>query len=159
MLVEAVRLVDILKKRGLTIACAESLTGGSLGAALVDVVGVSEVFLASVVAYSDIMKMRLLGVSGGLLEKYGCVSSEVALDMALGVRRVSGSDVAVATTGVAGPGYWRGVAPGVVYIAFVFGSVERVVSFSFFGSRFQCGFQAVIAALKLAIAELKYKEY
>ncbi len=88
---------------GLTVATAESCTGGMVSAALTDVAGSSAVFLGGVISYSNQMKMDALDVPPGLLAQYGAVSEETARAMAQGVRALSGADLAVAVTGVAGP--------------------------------------------------------
>lgn len=97
-------LVDQARAAGLTLACAESCTGGMLAAALTDVPGASAVFDRGVVTYSNAAKMDLLGVRRATLEQYGAVSEEIALEMAEGLRTRSGADIAVSITGVAGPG-------------------------------------------------------
>jgi len=88
----------------LTIATAESCTGGLLASTLTDIVGSSEYVLGGVIAYSNSVKQNLLGVRPGTLEHHGAVSLETAAEMAQGVRRLLGSDLAVAVTGIAGPG-------------------------------------------------------
>ena len=96
-------VADLLMERGLTISAAESCTGGMFGAAMTDVPGISAVFDRSLVTYSNEAKMQELGVSAETLEKFGAVSEETAREMAEGVRRVSGSDIGVSVTGIAGP--------------------------------------------------------
>ena len=92
---------------------AESITGGGVGAALTRVPGSSAYFLGSVTAYDNEVKQRVLGVSLGTLLNHGAVSAPVAEAMAVGVRRITGADVAVSTTGIAGPsGATRGEAGG-----------------------------------------------
>lgn len=93
-----------LKRAGLTLALAESCTGGGLGADITSVPGSSEFFLGGAVVYSDRAKESVLGVRRSTLEKYGAVSAETASEMAEGARRLFGSDVAVAVTGIGGTG-------------------------------------------------------
>jgi nicotinamide-nucleotide amidase len=93
-----------LIERGLTIATAESCTGGLVAKLLTDVPGISEVFLEGLVTYSNEAKTRRLGVSPALLERHGAVSPETAAAMAEGTAREAGARVAVSTTGIAGPG-------------------------------------------------------
>jgi nicotinamide-nucleotide amidase len=103
--------------RGLTLGVAESLTGGLVVAALVGVPGASAVLRGGVVAYATDLKAALLGVDGDLLAARGAVDPDVAGQMALGVRRATGADVGLATTGVAGPDPQDGHPPGLVYVA------------------------------------------
>ncbi|MFA6668871.1 MAG: CinA family protein [Candidatus Methanomethylophilaceae archaeon] len=107
-----------LKRAGLTLALAESCTGGGLGADITSVPGSSEFFLGGAVVYSDRAKESVLGVRRSTLEKYGAVSAETASEMAEGARRLFASDVAVAVTGIAGPGgATEGKPVGLVYTA------------------------------------------
>jgi nicotinamide-nucleotide amidase len=94
----------LLRERGLTVAVAESCTGGLIGHRLTDVAGSSAYFLLGVVAYSNDAKRSLLGVRQETLESRGAVSVETAEEMAEGVRRAAGADLGIATTGIAGPG-------------------------------------------------------
>ena len=94
----------LLRERGMTIAVAESCTGGLIGHRLTDVPGSSSYFLAGVVAYSNAAKRELLGVRGETLERFGAVSTETAKEMAAGIRQLSRADLGLATTGIAGPG-------------------------------------------------------
>lgn len=93
-----------LRERGLTLAVAESLTGGLLGGAITRVAGASEVFRGGVVAYANEAKQKLLGVPASALAVHGAVSAETARAMASGARRALNASVAVSTTGIAGPG-------------------------------------------------------
>ena len=105
------------RELGLRLATAESCTGGLVGARLTDVAGASDAYAGGVVAYSDELKTRLLGVPVGILERYGAVSAETARAMAEGARAELGADVAVAVTGVAGPGGGTTEKPvGLVYV-------------------------------------------
>jgi nicotinamide-nucleotide amidase len=113
--VEAV-VLDLCRERGLTLATAESITGGGIGARLTSVPGSSDVFLGGVVAYSNEVKRELLGVPRETLDGQGAVSAETAAAMAEGARKTIGADVAVAVTGVAGPGGGSPEKPvGLVY--------------------------------------------
>jgi nicotinamide-nucleotide amidase len=109
-------VVDALRERGLTIAVAESLTGGMVAAEIVSVPGASTVFLGGVVAYATRLKAELLGVDPGLLEREGAIHPLVAEQMAAGVRQATGADVGLSTTGAAGPDPQDGHAPGEVWI-------------------------------------------
>lgn len=111
-------LLAALRRRGETLAVAESCTGGGLGAALAAVPGASDVFLGGVISYANSLKRGLLGVPAELLERHGAVSDPVACAMAEGARRISGSTWALAVTGIAGPGGGSDAKPvGLVHIA------------------------------------------
>lgn len=111
-------VVKRLKEKGLTIASAESCTGGMFASAVTDIPGASEIFPAGYVTYSNEAKMRDLGVKKETLEKYGAVSRETALEMAEGVRKRSGSDIGISVTGVAGPGESEAKPAGMAFIGF-----------------------------------------
>jgi len=107
-----------LRQRGETLAVAESCSGGGIGAALAAVPGASDVFLGGVIAYANSVKQHLLGVPAVLLAEAGAVSDPVALAMAEGARRATGSSWAIAVTGIAGPGGGSEAKPvGLVHIA------------------------------------------
>lgn len=120
-------LVALLKKRGLTVATAESCTGGLIGKRITDIPGASEVFGCGIISYSNEIKKNLLGVKEALLQKYGAVSEAVAASMALGAVKQSGADLAVSVTGIAGPDSDGTKKPvGLVYIAVTDGKSFRV---------------------------------
>ncbi len=111
-------VLQLLRRRGQSLAVAESCTGGGLGAALSAVPGASEVFLGGVIAYANAVKQELLNVPSGVLKTCGAVSDPVAQSMAEGVRRATGADWAIAVTGIAGPGGGSADKPvGLVHIA------------------------------------------
>jgi PncC family amidohydrolase len=97
-------VADLLRTRGWRLAVAESCTGGLVGHRITNIPGSSTYYLGSVTAYAYEAKVRLLGVKWESLEKYGAVSEEVVLEMALGVRRTFAADVGLAVSGIAGPG-------------------------------------------------------
>ncbi len=106
-----------LEARGLTLAVAESMTGGLIGHALTETPGASRVFLGGIVAYDNRLKERL-GVSRETLDTYGAVSEQTAEEMASGIRDWAGADIGVAVTGIAGPGGATEAKPvGLTYIA------------------------------------------
>lgn len=104
MLLSAARLIPEATAQGITLATAESCTGGMVAAAITDVPGSSAVFLAGYVTYANAAKQSALGVPAALLAQHGAVSEPVAAAMATGARAASGALVAVSTTGIAGPG-------------------------------------------------------
>ena len=111
-------VLELLRRRGESLAVAESCTGGGLGAVLAAVPGASDVFRGGVIAYANAVKQELLGVPAALLDSHGAVSDPVALAMAEGARRVTGASWAIAVTGIAGPGGGTAEKPvGLVHIA------------------------------------------
>jgi nicotinamide-nucleotide amidase len=94
----------LLRERGLTLAVAESCTGGRIGDRVTDVPGSSEYFLLGVATYANEAKVRVLGVSESTIAEHGAVSTQTAAEMAAGVRKLAGADLGIATTGIAGPG-------------------------------------------------------
>lgn len=122
------RVIAAAAAQGLTIATAESLTAGALVARLVDVPGSSAVIAGGAACYTYTAKERVLGIDAALLESRGAVSAEVARQMAAGARALYAADLAIATTGVAGPGPDdRGVSAGTVFLAVDRSGAEPVV--------------------------------
>jgi nicotinamide-nucleotide amidase len=146
----AAGLISALTARSLTIATAESLTGGLVCAALTEVPGASAVVRGGVVAYATDLKGGLLGVDPALLAAGGAVQEEVARQMALGVCRLLGATVGVATTGVAGPDPQDGRPVGTVFVAVACGGEARVVELRLQGSRDAIRRETVSAAVRLA---------
>ncbi len=148
----------ILKERGMTLAVAESCTGGRLAAAFTAAAGASKYFLGGVVAYANEVKINVLEVECEAIEKHGAVSREVAGQMAAGVREIAGADCAIATTGIAGPGGGTSEKPvGTVWVATATaiknadGKVSETVAalkMQFHGSRTEIMDQAVRAAIE-----------
>ncbi len=121
-------VVDILKEKNLTLSTAESCTGGMIGELITSVSGASEVYGFGFITYANEAKEQILGVKHETLEKFGAVSEETAREMALGAKRVSGSDISVSVTGIAGPGGGTKEKPvGLVYTAICFN--EKVEAF------------------------------
>lgn len=110
-------MLALLAERGETLSTAESLTGGMLASLLTDVPGASRSFRGGVVAYASELKESVLGVPAGVVAEHGVVSEPCAAAMAEGVRRLTGSTYAVATTGVAGPDLQEGKPAGLVFVA------------------------------------------
>jgi nicotinamide-nucleotide amidase len=109
---------ELLIKNNVTISLAESCTGGLLSRKLTDIPGISSVFNRAVVSYSNQSKVENLGVNPVTLEKFGAVSRQTAVEMAKGIRKISGTDLGVSVTGIAGPGGGTAEKPvGLVYVA------------------------------------------
>ncbi|MGE5619598.1 MAG: CinA family protein [Sphingomonadaceae bacterium] len=145
-----------LRVRGLSVATAESCTGGGVADAITDVAGSSAYFLGGVVAYSNEVKERLLGVDSAVLATQGAVSQPVALQMAEGVRRLLGADVAVGITGIAGPGGGSAEKPvGLVYIAVAGPEGQEVRRYLRSGDRIANKRHSVQAALELLLELLE----
>ncbi len=141
---------DLLRERGLSIAVAESCTGGLLASRLTDVAGSSDYFDRGVVCYSNDAKTEWLGVSPDLLAAHGAVSEPVAQAMADGVRQRARSGVGVGITGIAGPGGGTPEKPvGMVCIAVVTPVQQQVRTFQFIGSRDMVKFQSAQAAMNM----------
>jgi nicotinamide-nucleotide amidase len=109
-------IVSELTKRGESIGVAESITGGHLSGALIDIAGASNIFAGGIVAYSNLLKISDLKVSPDLLDEFGAVSIEVAQAMALGAKDKFAATWGLSTTGVAGPGPHNGRPVGTVWI-------------------------------------------
>ena len=123
----AARLVAALAGRSLTIATAESCTGGAVSQAITSVAGCSAVMRGAVVAYHNDVKSAVLGVSPATLETVGAVSEEVVRQMVSGVARLMKTDCAIATSGIAGPGGGTPEKPvGTVWVAVKAGETVRV---------------------------------
>lgn len=152
---QAQRLLEVAREQGLTIAVAESLTGGMVCSTLVGVPGASAVLCGAVVAYATRLKTQVLGVDAELLARTGPVDGEVAVQMARGAARVMGADLGLATTGVAGPGPADGHEAGTVHVAVVtpWGAAERGLRLD--GDRAQVRVGAAEAVIALALDTLR----
>lgn len=140
----------LLRAAGLTVAVAESCTGGLVAKRLTDVPGSSDYFLGGVTAYANRVKSEVLGVPAEMLAAHGAVSPEVAAAMAEGVCRLVGADCALSTTGVAGPDGGSEAKPvGLVHIGSVVHEVTQVERFHFPGQREHIRERAAYAALDL----------
>ena len=143
-------VVDLLRDRGLTLATAESCTGGLVAARITDVPGSSDVFLGSIVAYANEVKHARLGVPEEVLAAHGAVSAETAAAMAAGAREALGADVAVSVTGVAGPDGGTAEKPvGLVFVHVVGPEGELARQLDFPGDRETIRVRAAVAALHL----------
>jgi len=140
----------VVRNRGFTLAIAESCTGGLVGHMITREPGASEFLLVDAVTYANSAKTRLLGIDEEVIRGHGAVSSEVAAAMAEGVRRVSGADVALSLTGIAGPAGGTAAKPvGTVFIAVAVASGTTVTEKHFPGDRHQIQTAAAYAGLDL----------
>jgi len=146
------RLSNLLTGAGLTIATAESCTGGMLGSLVTSVGGSSAYFLGGIIAYSNGVKLRELGVKQSALRRCGAVSSTVAGQMAAGVRKRFGADIGVGITGIAGPaGGVPGKPVGTVFIGVACLEAHLVRRFLFRGGRQAVRKAACAAALDMLV--------
>jgi len=147
----------LLTRAGLSLAVAESCTGGLLGHQLTNMPGSSAYFLGGVIAYDDSAKTNLLGVLAETIKEKGAVSAECALEMARGARRIFGADLALSVTGIAGPGGGTAEKPvGTVYIALAGPSVETVEHFCWQSDRAGNKQLSVEAALRMLTDHLEF---
>jgi len=152
-------VLRVLGERGRTLGTAESVTGGSLADAFVAVPGASSVFRGAIVAYDNALKTSLLDVDEAILREHGAVSEETALAMARGARKALGCDVALATTGIAGPTGATAEKPtGLVWLAVADASGATARKTTWPGSRDDVRRRSVTAALNLAWRHLKKEE-
>ncbi|MEI8080288.1 MAG: CinA family protein [Actinomycetes bacterium] len=150
---EAQVLVELLVKRDITIAAAESLTGGGVSAAITSVAGASGCFRGGIVSYATDLKATLLGVDTDLLRIRGPVDPRVAWQMARGVASRCAATVGVSTTGVAGPSSQGGVPVGTVFISVHDGrdGSDHGRALNLSGTRQQIRLQTVLEVLSLAV--------
>ncbi|HAG09590.1 MAG TPA: damage-inducible protein CinA [Desulfotomaculum sp.] len=145
---EAVARLLTVKK--ITLAVAESCTGGLIAVLLTDVAGSSQYFLGGIVAYANLVKEKILGVSAEILQTYGAVSEQTAIAMAYGVKNLLEANVGLSVTGIAGPAGGSLSKPvGLVYIALVTPKVNYCQEFRFTGKRFEVRQNAAAAGLDM----------
>ncbi len=143
-------IVELLMEKGLTLTTAESCTGGALAARLTNVPGVSEVFRQGFVTYSNRAKRKLLDVKKSTLKEYGAVSDKTAKEMAKNGAFITGSDICISITGIAGPGGGTDQKPvGLVYMACSYKNQVTVKEYHFKGDRFKVRESSVVNALIL----------
>lgn len=148
---------DLLIKNNLKISTAESCTGGMIASRLVSVPGISDVFLEGAVTYANEAKVRTLNVKEETLKKYGAVSEETAREMADGMAKRTGSDIAVVTTGIAGPGGGTEEKPvGLVYIGLYYKGEVYVYKNVFNGNRQKVRTKATVTALDMVRRKILY---
>ena len=152
-------IVALLKEKNLTLTTAESCTGGMLSARLTNVSGVSEVFKQGFVAYSNRAKRKLLDVKKNTLKTYGAVSEKTAKEMAKNGAFITGSDICVSITGLAGPDGGTETTPvGLVYIACAYQNELRIREFHFKGNRQKIRELSTVNALTLLRSCILEKE-
>lgn len=146
-----------LSERDLTLATSESLTGGLLGATVTGVPGASRYYVGGVVVYATEQKARIGGVDPAVLRKHGVISEQTAVEMVMGVQKLTGADYALAASGVAGPAPQEGHQPGEVWIAVIgprVGTMQpwpTALRFQFEGEREAVREQTVQAALRMLL--------
>jgi nicotinamide-nucleotide amidase len=151
-------IAKILVKKKQTLSVCESCTGGMLGEIITRVPGSSKYFLGGMIAYSDVIKKRLVGIKPGLLKKSGAVSPEVARAMAQGVRRVFKSDIGMGITGIAGPSGGSKKKPvGLVYISLSFKRSVLIKKLELAGGRDQIRKRACKEALSLLRSSIQVR--
>ncbi len=147
---------ELLKELGLTLAVAESCTGGLLAHRLTNIPGSSSYFIGGVVAYSNQVKTSLLGVSEETIKTKGAVSEETALQMARGVRELLKADIGIGITGIAGPGGGTPTKPvGLVYVALSATDHEECRQFKWESHRIQNKRLSTEAALEMLLDYLR----
>jgi len=146
---------ELLRRRGLRLATAESCTGGLLGHLITNIPGSSTYFMGGVVSYAYEAKVRLLGVHWSTLEKFGAVSRETAKEMAGGVRKALAADIGISITGIAGPGGGSPEKPvGLTWISLSTPGVDEAWSYTWKGDRLQIKEQSARQALRLLVEYL-----
>ena len=149
------KIVRILTNQGLTLAVAESCTGGLVGYRITSVSGSSGCFRGGVIAYADPAKVKMLGVSADTLRRHGAVSAETALEMARGVRRALGARAGISITGIAGPTGGTPEKPvGLVYTALSAPRRNVCVEHRFRGGRENVRRRAADMALSLLLSHI-----
>ena len=148
----AERLGQALKARNWTICAAESCTGGLILSSLTDISGSSAYVLGGIVTYSNEAKMQFVGVQESTLKAFGAVSEQTAMEMAMGVQKAFGANVAISVTGIAGPGGGSAEKPvGLVYVGAMVEQVLLVRRFLWTGNRIENKEQSAAAALSFVL--------
>jgi nicotinamide-nucleotide amidase len=143
-------LINTLIKRKLTVAVAESCTGGLISHTLTNIAGSSKYFLLGIIAYANESKTKFVGVSPETLNNHGAVSQETALELAKNIKHLAGANIGIGVTGIAGPGGGSLSKPvGTVFIAISLGHHDFFKKFQFKGSRLSIKTKAKNAALNL----------
>lgn len=143
------QLAKLLTDKNLTIAFAESCTGGLASSLITDIPGSSAYLKGSVVSYTNKVKHKILGVKSETLDKFGAVSKETAKEMAVGVKHLMQTDFGISITGNAGPGNSEGKPVGLVYIAVSSPDMTVWEELNLVGSRTEIKSQAAMKAIEL----------
>jgi PncC family amidohydrolase len=144
------KIGELLRRRGLRLAVAESCTGGLIGHRITNIPGASTYYMGSVTAYAYEAKVRLLGVHWETLETYGAVSKETVLEMASGVRNALAADIGVAVSGIAGPGGGTPEKPvGTTWIGLSAAGVDEAWCHVWKGDRLAVKSKSAQAALRI----------
>ena len=155
MLDIASNAIGLLQARGLTVGTCESLTGGMICAALVDVPGASRVVRGGLITYQTDTKTLLADVDAALIEAHGVVSGEVARAMAAGAKARLGVDIAVSATGMASPGDENDPPAGTVFVGVASANGARAIALNLEGTRTEIRQQTVEQAIQAIITEAK----
>ncbi|GIM30585.1 putative competence-damage inducible protein [Clostridium polyendosporum] len=148
-------VVEMLIQKKLTIATAESCTGGLLASTLINYPGISEIFVEGIVTYSNEAKIKRLGVKKETIESYGAVSEQTAKEMAEGIAKTSSADIGISITGIAGPGGGSEEKPvGLVYVGLYIKGQVKVKEFNFQGDRQKIRIRTVMNAIDWLRREL-----
>ena len=147
-------LIKKLQEKNLTLSAAESLTGGLVAASFTEIPGASKVFKGSITAYSDEIKQNILNVNKETITNFTSISEQVALEMAINVRKIMKSDIGISTTGVAGPEKSAGFAPGLVFVAISIGDHNMCQKLEITGDRSKIRNQTVQEILQLTLSRL-----
>jgi nicotinamide-nucleotide amidase len=142
-------IADKLASKSLTLAVAESCTGGLICNEITNIPGASAFFTLGAVCYSAESKIKVLGISAALLQTYGTVSKETAVAMAQGIRKISGADLSISTTGIAGPDTVEGRKKGLVFVAVARKGAMESKMLKLIGSREEIKRAASLEALNL----------
>lgn len=148
-------VLKLLQQKKMTLSLAESCTGGLIASRLTDVPGASASLMCGVVSYSNESKIKLLGVKEETIRNYGAVSSQTAEEMAVGAKRISGTDIGVSITGIAGPDGGSTEKPvGLCYIGIAIGNAVKAQKFMFNGNRKKIKWNASSRTLDIIRREL-----
>lgn len=128
-------IIEVLQKYNYTIATAESITAGLISSSIANISGSSKYLKGGVCVYTKEAKCKLLNLNMSDIEKNGVYSYQTAINMAKGIKNILQSDIAVSTTGVAGPGSDEGIEPGTVYFGFIINNKEYTECVKFTGNR------------------------